>query len=80
MIDEDALVAALDAGPLACAALDVFDLEPLPEDHRLLHTPPGAIGTPYLGYVTEDQFRVFYTGAVQDIAEWVAGAPVNVLN
>ncbi len=50
------------------------DWESLPEGHCLLHTP-GVIGTPHLGYVMGDHFRIFYTGAVQDIAEWMTGAP-----
>lgn len=79
IIDEDALVSALAEGAPKLAALDVFDIEPLPADHRLLSTP-GIIATPHLGYVTEDQFRIFYTGAVADIAAWAAGSPINVLN
>lgn len=78
IIDENALVAALSHGAPKLAALDVFDVEPLPADHRLLSTP-GIIATPHIGYVTEDQFKIFYTGAVADIAAWVAGAPINVL-
>lgn len=79
IIDEDALVAALGAGAPSLAALDVFDVEPLPANHHLLQTP-GVIATPHLGYVTEEQFSIFYTGAVQDIAAWVAGTPLNVLS
>lgn len=78
ILDEDALVAALGTGAPGLAAIDVFDVEPLPVDHRLLQTP-GVIATPHLGYVTEDQFRIFYTGAVEDIAAWAAGSPVNAL-
>ena len=78
MIDEDALVAALGTGAPPLAALDVFDVEPLPADNRLAQTP-GVIATPHLGYVTEDQFRIFYAGAVEDIAAWAAGTPINGL-
>ncbi len=78
ILDTDALVSALDTGAPALAALDVFDTEPLPAGDRLAHTP-GVIATPHLGYVTEDQFRIFYTGAVEDIAAWLAGSPTNPL-
>lgn len=78
MVDEDALVAALATGAPALAALDVFDIEPLPEDHRLLRTP-GIIATPHIGYVTREQFATFYSGAVADIVAWSAGSPINVL-
>lgn len=61
------------------AARSMADWDSPPEGHRLFHTH-GVIGTPHLGYVTEEKFRIFYTGAVQDIAGWVAGAPVSVLN
>ncbi|MFL4473320.1 D-2-hydroxyacid dehydrogenase family protein [Paeniglutamicibacter sp. MACA_103] len=78
IVDTEALIEALDSGTPALAALDVFDVEPLPRGHRLLDAP-GVIATPHLGYVTEDQFRIFYTGAVEDISAWAAGTPVNML-
>ncbi|MGB9034816.1 MAG: NAD(P)-dependent oxidoreductase, partial [Paeniglutamicibacter sp.] len=78
IVDTDALVSALDTGAPSLAAIDVFDIEPLPANHRLAHTP-GVIATPHLGYVTEDQFRFFYTGAAEDIAAWAAGTPINLL-
>ncbi|RAX48552.1 D-2-hydroxyacid dehydrogenase family protein [Arthrobacter sp. AQ5-05] len=78
ILDTDALVSALDTGAPSLAALDVFDIEPLPAGDLLAHTP-GVIATPHLGYVTEDQFRIFYAGAVDDIAAWAAGTPINAL-
>jgi phosphoglycerate dehydrogenase-like enzyme len=79
IVDEDALVAALHAGQIAGAALDVFDVEPLPVDHPL-RTAPNTVLTPHLGYVSTGSYRVFYGGAVEAIAAWRAGAPVRVLH
>jgi phosphoglycerate dehydrogenase-like enzyme len=78
IIIQDALLAALGSGAPKVAAIDVFDIEPLEENNRVLQTP-GVIATPHLGYVTEDQYRIFYSGALEDIAAWAAGTPINVL-
>jgi len=78
LVDTDALVAALRAGRLAGAGLDVYDIEPLPPQHPL-RTLPNVLATPHLGYVTEGNYRAFFTGAVEDVAAWLAGEPVRVL-
>jgi phosphoglycerate dehydrogenase-like enzyme len=78
IVDEDALVAALHAGEIGGAGLDVFDVEPLAAGHPL-RTAPHTVLTPHLGYVSTGNYRVFYGGAVEAIAAWRAGAPVRVL-
>ncbi|GGR68061.1 phosphoglycerate dehydrogenase-like enzyme [Nocardioides luteus] len=78
LVDTDALVAHLGSGTIAGAGLDVFDVEPLPADDVLRHLP-NVVTTPHLGYVTEDNYRRFYGGAVEDIAAWLAGDPVRTL-
>lgn len=55
IVDTDALVAALQAGHITGAGLDVFNTEPLPQDHPL-RTLPTALATPHLGYVTQDSY------------------------
>jgi phosphoglycerate dehydrogenase-like enzyme len=78
IVDVTALVAALRAGALAGAALDVYDEEPLPPDDPLVGLP-GVVLTPHLGYVTEETYRVFYGQALEDVEAYLAGAPVRVL-
>ncbi len=79
IVDTDALVAALHSGSIAGAALDVFDQEPLPDDHALRFAP-NTVLTPHIGYVTREDYRLFYEDVVADIAAWVAGSPIRVLN
>ncbi len=79
VVDTPALVAALHAGRLAGAGLDVYDVEPLPADHPLREAP-NTVLTPHLGFVTEEVYRAWYTGVVEDIAAFRAGAPVRVLS
>ena len=78
VVDEVALVDVLRAGGIACAALDVFDREPLPVDHPL-RSLSRALLTPHLGYVTRATYETFYRGAVEDVAAFLDGRPVRVL-
>ena len=79
IVDQDALVQALHAGTIAGAGLDVFDVEPLPNDHPLLSTPRTVL-SPHMGFVSERSLRTAYTGAVEDVLAWMDGAPIRVLN
>ena len=78
IVDEPALVEALRAGRIAGAGLDVFDREPLPADSPLRELRR-AVLTPHLGYVTARTYEVFYREAVEDVAAWLAGSPIRVL-
>ncbi|MBG6095944.1 D-2-hydroxyacid dehydrogenase family protein [Nocardioides luteus] len=78
LVDTEALVAHLRSGTIAGVGLDVYDVEPLPADDVLRHLP-NVVATPHLGYVTEDNYRRFYGGAVEDIAAWLAGDPIRRL-
>ena len=77
IVDTDALLAALHAGRLGGAGLDVYDLEPLPADHPL-RTAPRTLLTPHLGYVTEGVYRTFFAGVVEDILAWMDGTPIRL--
>jgi phosphoglycerate dehydrogenase-like enzyme len=78
IVDEDALVAALHAGAIGGAGLDVYAVEPLPAEHPL-RAAPNTVLTPHVGYVTEATYAVFYREAVEDVAAWRRGDPVRVL-
>ena len=79
IVEEAALIAALQQRRIAGAALDTFDVEPLPLDHPFLQLE-NTIIAPHLGYVTEEGYRAFYAGAIEDIRAYAAGEPVRVIN
>lgn len=76
LIDQEALIAALTEGRIAGAGLDVFDQEPLPAGHPIL-AAPNTLLTPHLGYATEENYRVYFAGAVEAILGYCAGSPVR---
>jgi phosphoglycerate dehydrogenase-like enzyme len=79
IVDEDALVEALRRRVIACAAIDVYDTEPLPAEHPL-RSLDNALLTPHIGYVTHQLYTVFYRDAVEDIAAFIAGSPIRVMD
>ncbi len=78
LVDEAALVAALQQNRIAGAGLDVFEHEPLPVDHPL-RTLENTVLTPHIGYVMQTKFEVFYRDMVENIAAWQAGHPIRML-
>lgn len=70
IVDEAALIEALRQGRIAGAAIDVFDIEPLPRDHALRQLDC-VVTTPHIGYVSRDLYRVFYQDTVANIVEWL---------
>jgi phosphoglycerate dehydrogenase-like enzyme len=78
IVQTRALVEALQEGRIAGAGLDVYDQEPLPADDPI-RTLPRTVLTPHLGYVTRNTYEVFYGEAVEDVAAWVAGSPIRVI-
>ncbi|MBI4639246.1 MAG: D-2-hydroxyacid dehydrogenase family protein [Candidatus Tectomicrobia bacterium] len=79
IVEEKALVEALQKGTIAGAALDVFNEEPLPLDHPLRRLENTVI-TPHLGYVTREGYEIFFGHAVEDIQAFLSGTPIRVLN
>lgn len=78
IIVEPDLLEVLKAGKIH-AALDVYEREPLPADHPLRKMDNVTL-SPHLGYVHEDNYRIFYADTVENVAAWMSGNPVRVIN
>ena len=78
IVDEAALLKALQDGRIAGAGLDTFSQEPLPVDHPLRKLD-NVVLTPHLGYVTEQNYRRYYAEMIECIAAWLDGKPVRVM-
>ena len=78
LVDEAALIETLQEKRIAGAALDVFDTEPLPADHPF-RTLDNLLATPHIGYVTEDTYKIFYRDTVENIAAFLDGKPIRIL-
>ena len=70
IVQEAALIEALRHRKIAGAAIDVFDVEPLPSDHPY-RSLENALATPHIGYVSRELFRTFYGDTVRNIAAWL---------
>jgi phosphoglycerate dehydrogenase-like enzyme len=79
IIDERALIAALQARRIAGAGLDVFDIEPLPSDHPLRLLSNVTL-SPHLGYVTREMLAAFYADTVEAVLAWLDGTPIRIAN
>lgn len=77
LIDEPALIAAVEAGKIA-AALDVFDKEPLPPEHPF-RASRHTVLTPHLGYGVEETWRDFYPRSIENALAFLDGKPIRVL-
>ena len=72
IVNEKDLIKALEEDVIAGAGLDVYDLEPLPRDHKLRFLP-NALLLPHLGYVTEENYSIFYNQMIENLDSCIAG-------
>ena len=79
IVDEAALIKALQKQHIAGAALDVFEEEPLPAMHPF-RTLDNVLATPHVGYVSRQNYEQFFSQMIEDIQGWAAGEPVRLLN
>ncbi len=76
IVDESALISALMDGQIAGAALDVYDVEPVPVDHPLLKLD-NVLLAPHLGYSTVSTIQVFMEQSLENVRGWLAGMSVQ---
>jgi D-3-phosphoglycerate dehydrogenase / 2-oxoglutarate reductase len=79
LIEEGALVSALNRGRPGMAAVDVFESEPILQGHPLLRLE-NAVCTPHIGYVELDSYELYFRAAFENVANFVAGHPTNIVN
>jgi D-3-phosphoglycerate dehydrogenase len=79
LIEENALVAALNRGRPGMAAVDVFESEPILQGHPLLRLE-NAVCTPHLGYVEQDSYELYFGGAFRNVINFINNEPTNLVN
>jgi len=79
IVNENALVKALQNNWIAGVGLDVFSEEPLPHGH-IMRTLPNVVATPHLGYVSDENYFTYFNEALEDIQAYLAGRPVRTLS
>lgn len=70
LVDESALIKVLKNKKIAGAALDTFDIEPLPLNHPF-RSLPNVLATPHIGYGSKSLYEIFYRDSVENIRKWV---------
>ena len=79
IINEDDLIIALSTNVIAGAGLDVYEKEPLPENHKLRFLP-NALLLPHIGYVTAENYSKFYTQMIENLEASLNGKPIRIIN
>ena len=78
IVKEDDLIIALSTNEIAGAGLDVYEKEPLPENNKLRFLP-NALLTPHIGYVTAENYSIFYSQMIEALESCVNGKPIRVI-
>ncbi len=79
LIEDGALVSALNRGRPGMAAVDVFDTEPILQGHPLLRLE-NAVCTPHIGYVEQDSYETLFDAAFENVANFINGTPSGIVN
>ena len=78
IINEDDLIIALSTNVIAGAGLDVYEKEPLPENNKLRFLP-NALLTPHIGYVTAENYHIYFTQMIESLEACVSGKPIRII-
>ena len=78
IVNEDDLIIALSTNVIAGAGIDVYEKEPLPSDHKLRFIP-NALLLPHIGYVTAENYSLFYNQMIENLESCVSGKPIRVI-
>ena len=78
IINEDDLIIALSTNVIAGAGIDVYEKEPLPENNKLRFLP-NALLTPHIGYVTAENYSIYYTQMIEALEACVNGKPIRII-
>ena len=78
IVNEDDLIIALSTNEIAGAGIDVYEKEPLPENNKLRFLP-NALLTPHIGYVTAENYNIFYNQMIEALESCVNGKPIRVI-
>ncbi|HPP82781.1 MAG TPA: NAD(P)-dependent oxidoreductase, partial [Rubrivivax sp.] len=79
LIEDNALVAALNRGRPGLAAVDVFESEPILQGHPLLRLE-NAVCTPHIGYVEQDGYERMFGAAFENVVNFIRNKPTNIVN
>ena len=79
LVEDGALVSALNRGRPGMAAVDVFESEPILQGHPLLRLE-NAVCTPHIGYVEQESYELYFRAAFDNVANFVSGNPTNIVN
>ena len=78
IVNEDDLIIALSTNEIAGAGLDVYEKEPLPENNKLRFLP-NTLLTPHIGYVTAENYTIYYTQMIESLEACVEGKPIRII-
>ena len=78
IVNEDDLIIALSTNVIAGAGIDVYEKEPLPANHKLRFIP-NALLLPHIGYVTAENYSVFYSQMIENLEACESGKPIRLI-
>ena len=78
IVNEDDLIIALSTNAIAGAGIDVYEKEPLPSSHKLRFVP-NALLLPHIGYVTAENYSIFYTQMIENLEAFFNKKPIRII-